>query len=157
MPERPASRTYFGVAGGRAGDAGDDAEDGAQAVVHAVDGVADPRAGLLAALVALGQHLFENGFGVDFGRAGRRGVVAAEQRTELAVVVFFVLDDVVENGDGAFVAQRLELLAVAGDVAALFNLKAAQGHAHAAGAVGQRVGLAAGAAASKPAPVRPAP
>ncbi len=40
----------FAVAGGSAGDAGDDAEDGAEAVVDAVDGVADPRAGLLAAL-----------------------------------------------------------------------------------------------------------
>ena len=61
-------------------------------------------------------------------------------------MIFFVLDDVVENGDGALVAQSLQLLAVAGDVAALLDLKAAQGHAHAAGAVGQRVGLAAGAA-----------
>ena len=77
--------------------------------------------------------------------AGRRGVVAAKERTELAVVVFLVLDDVLEDGDRAFVAEGLELLAVAGDVAAFFDLKAAQGHAHAAGAVGQRIGLAAGA------------
>jgi len=58
-------------------------------------------------------------------------------------VVLFVLDHVVEDGDGALVAQRLELLAVAGNVAALFNLKPAQRHADAPGAVGQRVGLAA--------------
>ena len=61
-------------------------------------------------------------------------------------MVLFVLDDVLENGDRAFVAKGLELLAVAGDVAALFDFEAAQGHAHAAGAVGQRVGLAAGTA-----------
>ena len=72
--------------------------------------------------------------------------MAAEQRAELAVVVFFVLNDVFEDGDRALVAEGLELLAVAGDVAALFDFKAAQGHAHAAGAVGQRVGLAAGTA-----------
>jgi hypothetical protein len=54
---------------------------------------------------------------------------------------------VFEDGDGAFVAQGLELLAVGGDVAALFDLKAAQGHADAAGAVGERIGLAAGLAA----------
>ena len=113
MPERPARSTYLRVAGGGAGDAGDDAEDGAEAVVDAVDGVADPRAGLLAALVALGQHLVEHGFGVDFGRAGGGGIVAAQQRAELAVVVFLVLDDVLENGDGAFVAEGFELLAVA--------------------------------------------
>ena len=89
----------FAVAGGGAGDAGDDAEDGAEAVVDAVDGVADPAAGLLAALVALGQHLFENGLGVDLGRAGGGGIVAAQERSQLAVVILFVLDDVLEDGD----------------------------------------------------------
>ena len=82
MPERPASSTYFAVAGGCAGDAGDDAEDGAESVVDAVDGVADPCAGLLAALVALGQQFFEDAFGVDFGRAswsGGSGRAAASQ------------------------------------------------------------------------------
>ena len=61
-------------------------------------------------------------------------------------MVLFVLDDVFEDGDRALVAERLELLAVAGDVAALFDFEAAQRHAHAAGAIGQRVGLAAGTA-----------
>ena len=61
-------------------------------------------------------------------------------------MVLFVLNDVIEDGDGAFVAQGLELLAVAGNVAALLDFKPAQGHAHAAGAVGQRVGFAAGTA-----------
>ena len=136
----------FGIAGCGAGDAGDDAEDGAKAVVDAVDGVADPRAGLLAARVALGQHLFEDGFGIDFGRAGGGGVVAADERTQLAIVVFLVLDDVLEDGDGAFVAESLELFAIAGDVAALFDFEAAERHAHATGAVGERVGLAAGTA-----------
>ena len=73
--------------------------------------------------------------------------MAADERAQLAVVVLFVLNDVLEDGDRALVAEGLELLAVAGDVAALFDFEAAQGHAHAAGAVGQRVGLAAGAAA----------
>ena len=73
--------------------------------------------------------------------------MAAQQRAELAVVVLFVLDDVVENGDGALVAESLELLAVGGDVAAFFDLQAPERHAHAAGAVGQRIGLAAGLAA----------
>ena len=61
-------------------------------------------------------------------------------------MVLFVLDDVFEDGDGFLVAQRLQLLAVAGDGAALLDLEAAQGHADAAGAAGQRVGLAAGVA-----------
>ena len=52
MPERPARRTYFAVALGGAGDAGDDAEDRAKSIVHAINGVADPGARLLAALVA---------------------------------------------------------------------------------------------------------
>ena len=146
MPERPARRTYLLSPSGCAGDAGDDAEDCAQAVVDAVDGVADPCAGLLAALVALGQQLFENGLGIDFGRAGGGGVVAAQERAQFAVVILLVLDDVLEDGDGALVAEGLELLAVVGDVAALLDLEAAQGHADAAGAVGQGVGLAAGVA-----------
>ena len=53
-------------------------------------------------------------------------------------MVLFVLDDVIENGDGAFVAKGLELLAVVGNVAALLDFKAAKSHANAAGAVGQR-------------------
>ena len=61
-------------------------------------------------------------------------------------MVLLVLDDVFEDGDGFFVAQRLQLLAVAGDGAALLDLQPAQRHADAAGAVGQRVGLAAGPA-----------
>ena len=135
------------VAGGGAADAADDAEDGAQAVVDAVDGVADPAARLLAALVALGQHLIQNRLGVDLVRAGGQRIVAAQQRPQLPVVVLLVLDDVFEDGDGFLVAQRLQLLAVAGNCPALLDLQAAQGHAHAAGAVGQRVGLAAGLAA----------
>ena len=71
MPESPASSTYLLSPAGRAGNAGDDAEDRAQPVVDAVDGVADPRARLLAALAALGQQLLQHCFGVDLGRAGR--------------------------------------------------------------------------------------
>ena len=73
MPERPARKNIFAVAGGCAGDAGDNAEDRAEPVVDAVDGIADPGAGLLAALVALCQQLLENGLGVDFGRTRGRG------------------------------------------------------------------------------------
>ena len=62
------------------------------------------------------------------------------------MVVFFVFNDVLEDSDGAFVAQFLKLAAVVGDVSAFFNLQAPEGHAHAAGAVGQRVSLAAGVA-----------
>ena len=61
-------------------------------------------------------------------------------------MVFFVFDDMIENGDGAFVAELLELLAVVGDVAALFDFEATQGHADAAGAIGERVGFSAGVA-----------
>ena len=62
------------------------------------------------------------------------------------MVILFVFDDVVEDGDGAFVAEFLQLLAVVGDVAALFDFKAAKSHADAAGAVGEGVGFAAGIA-----------
>ncbi len=72
--------------------------------------------------------------------------MAAEKRAEFAVVILFVFDDVIEDGDGAFVAEVFQLLAVVGDVAALFNFKAAQGHADAAGAIGEGVGFAAGIA-----------
>ena len=61
-------------------------------------------------------------------------------------MILLVFNDMFEDGDGFLVAERLELLAVAGDGAALLDLKAAQGHAHAAGAAGQRVGIAAGLA-----------
>jgi len=54
---------------------------------------------------------------------------------------------VFENGYRALVAQLLQLRPVAGDVAAFLDLQAAQGHAHTAGAVGQRVGHAGGRAA----------
>ena len=139
-------QNVFGVACRGAGDAGDNAEDCAQAIIHSVDGIANPSAGLLAALVALGQHLFQHSFGINLGRSGRRLVVAANQRAQLAMMIFFVFDDVIKNGDGAFVAQILQLAAVAGNVAALFNLQPAQRHADAAGAIGQRIGLAAGRA-----------
>ena len=69
--------------------------------------------------------------------------MAAKKRAEFAMVVLFVFDDVVEDGDGAFVAEFLELLAVVGDVAAFFDFKAAEGHADAAGAIGEGVGFAA--------------
>ena len=80
------------------------------------------------------------------GRARGWLIVAAKQRAKFAVVVFFVFNDVVEDGDGAFVAEVFELLAIVGDVAALFDLETAQGHADAAGAVGERIGFAAGIA-----------
>ena len=96
---KAGKKHIFAVAGRSAGDTGDDAEDGAQSVIHAVDSVADPRAGLLAPLVALGKKLFENCLGVDFGCAGRRRVVASNQRSKLAVVVLFIFNDVIENGD----------------------------------------------------------
>ncbi len=66
MPERPARSTYFEspeVAPETPETMPKIAPRGA--VVYAVDGVADPRAGLLAALIALGEHLVEHGFGVD--------------------------------------------------------------------------------------------
>ena len=100
--------------------------------------------GCLRPWCALGQQLVEDGLGVDLGRAGGGLIVAAQERAQFAMVVFLVLDDVIEDGDGALVAEILELLAVVGDVAALFDFEAAQGHADAAGAIGQRVGLAAG-------------
>ena len=78
------------------------------------------------------------------GAPGRGLIVAAEERTEFAVVVFLVFDDVVENGDGAFVAEFFQLFAVVGDVTALFDFKATQGHADSAGAVGKGVGFATG-------------
>ena len=61
-------------------------------------------------------------------------------------MIFLVFDDVVEDGDGAFVAEVLQLLAVVGDVAAFFDFEATQCHADAAGAVGERVGFSAGIA-----------
>ena len=75
MPESPASKTYLLSPGCGAGDAGDNAEDSAEAVVDAVDRVTDPCAGLLAAFVALGQHLVENGLGIHLRRPSRRRVV----------------------------------------------------------------------------------
>ncbi len=131
------------VAGGSARDAGDDAEDGAESVVDAVDGIADPGAGLLAALAAFCEKFVENGLGVDGGCARRGLIVAAEERTEFAVVVFLVFDYVVKDGNGAFVAEVFQLLAIVGNVAAFFDFEATQGHADAAGAVGERIGFSA--------------
>ena len=61
-------------------------------------------------------------------------------------MVFLVFDYVVEDGDGAFVAEVFQLLAIVGDVAAFLDFEATQGHADAAGAVGERIGLSAGIA-----------
>ncbi len=72
--------------------------------------------------------------------------MAANQRPELAVVILLVLYHVIENGEGALVAQRLELLTVVGYVAALLDFKPAQRHADAASAVGQGICLAVGVA-----------
>ena len=52
----------------------------------------------------------------------------------------------IENRQRPLIAQRLDLFAVAGNVPALFNLQPSQRHPHAAGPVGQRIRLAAGAA-----------
>src|ERR1700759_4626754 len=59
------------------------------------------------------------------------------------MVVFLVFNDVVENGDGAVIAEVFQLLAVVGDVAAFFDFEAAQCHADSAGAIGEGVGFAA--------------
>ncbi len=134
------------VTHGGAADAADDAEDCAEAVVDAVDGIADPTARLLAALGALGQHLIENRLGADLVHAGGRWVVAAQQRAQLLVVLLLVLDDVFEDGDGFRVAQAFELLAITSYCPAFLDLQAPEGHADAAGAAGQRIGLAAGLA-----------
>ena len=67
--------------------------------------------------------------------------MAAKQRAEFAVVFLFVFDDVVEDGDGAFVTQIFQLLAVVGDVAAFFDFEAAQGHQGPPGLARQRSGL----------------
>ncbi len=61
-------------------------------------------------------------------------------------MVFLVFDDVFEDGDRTVVAEFLELAAVVGDVPALVNFEPAQGHSHAAGTVGKRVGITAGTA-----------
>ncbi len=66
----------------------------------------------------------------------------AQQGAKLVVVIFLVFDDVVEDVDGAVVSEFLELRTVVGDVAAFFDFKTAEGHADAAGAVGEGVSLA---------------
>ena len=52
-------------------------------------------------------------------------------------MIFFVFNNVIEDGDGARIAQFLELLAVFSNVAAFVDLQTTQGHLDAAGAVGQ--------------------
>ena len=142
----PGEEHIFAVAGGSAGDAGDNAEDGAETVVDAVNRIADPRAGLLTALVPLGEQLLKDCFGVDFWRGSGKGVVTAEKRSQFAVVILLIFDHVFEDGDGFLVTEGFELFTVAGDGAALFDFEAAEGHADAAGAAGQRVRVAAGLA-----------
>ena len=125
----------------RSGNSGDDAEDGAQSVVDAVDGVADPTGGLGLALGARGHQIFEGALGLVGVELGGRQVVA-DQVAQRDVVVALVLDHFVEDGDGVRIAELLDLLTVAGDVAALVQFQAAQREVEAADAVGQRVGLA---------------
>jgi hypothetical protein len=72
--------------------------------------------------------------------------MSAQERPQLAVMVLLVFNDVVQDVDRIVVAQVLQLPPVVGDVAALFDLQPAQGHAHPAGPVGQRIRLPSGAA-----------
>ena len=67
--------------------------------------------------------------------------MTAQKRPQLAVVFLFIDENLIENGDGAFVAQLLQLGSVHGNVAALVDLQAAQGIMNASGAVGQRAGF----------------
>jgi len=69
--------------------------------------------------------------------------MSAKKRAKFAMVIFFVLDDVIEDSDRAIIAQFLQLATVVRDVPAFFDLEAAKSHANAAGAVGQRIGLSA--------------
>src|SRR6185503_18560006 len=59
------------------------------------------------------------------------------------MMVLFILDDVFENGEGAFVAEFLELSAIFGYIAAFFDFQAPQRHADASSAIGERVSFAA--------------
>src|SRR5205814_1438324 len=140
----PGQQDIFGFAGGRARHARHNAEDSPQSVIYSVDRVADPASRLLAPLVTLGQQLVQYSFRIHLGGAGWSRVVPAQQRSQFAVVVLFVLDDVIEDGGGSIVAKVFHLLTVVGDMPAFLDLQAPQGHADAARAVGHRVGLASG-------------
>jgi hypothetical protein len=61
-------------------------------------------------------------------------------------VLALVLQHSFEDGDGGFVAEFLDLLAVVRDVSALVEFQTAQGKIEAADADGERIGLAAFAA-----------
>ena len=66
----------------------------------------------------------------------------ADEAAEGDVVVGLVGEDFLEDGGAGVVAELLDLLAVAGDVAALVEFEAAECEALAADAVGERAGFA---------------
>ena len=68
--------------------------------------------------------------------------MVTDEVAQRGVVVALVLQHLFEDGDGGFVAEVLDLLAVVRDVAALVEFQTAQGEVEAADAVGQRVGFA---------------
>ena len=60
--------------------------------------------------------------------------MTTQERSQFAVMILLVLDDVVENSHRVLVAEIFELAAVVGDVAAFLDFETPQGHADAAGA-----------------------
>ena len=121
-----------------------------RSIVDPVNGIADPAGGVRAALVSLGQHLVQKGLWIG-RRADSATGLPADQSAELAIVILLVFDDPVQDGQAGRIAERFELLAVLGDVAALIDFQAAQGQIVAPDAGLEAAGITGGASPYRPA------
>ena len=95
------------LAGGCARDAGDDAEDRAKSVVDAVDGIADPTAGLHPSSFTGLQHGFQRTLGLPHCLSPGPVPVRSRQFFQRPTLVLLVLQHLVENSDAALIAETL--------------------------------------------------
>ncbi len=81
-------------------------------------------------------------FGSSRAACGRRARgIAADQAAELAIVFLLVFDDPLKDGQTGRIAERFELLAVFGNVAAFIDFQAAQSQIVAPDAILEAVGI----------------
>src|ERR1700733_13109053 len=98
---------------------------------------------MLAALVPLSQHLVEKRLWIGRRADSAQGLLFTDQTAELTIVILLVFDDPFQDGQAGRIAERLKLLAVLGNVAALIDFQPAQGQIVATDARLKAIGIAA--------------
>src|SRR6185437_7093368 len=135
------------VAKGCARNAGDDAEDRAQAVIDAVNRVADPAGGLPARVLAFGQQIIKQRLRIGTAFLdGAAGIMLPDQRAELVIMLAFFLNDLVQNFEALGIVKLAKLATVESNGAAFVDFESAERHTLAAHAIGETIGVTGGLA-----------